>query len=52
MDEISLVIPLSFLCIVCAGLACGLTEGMVSIAPMEMKMKIENGFEPDKSKRN
>jgi metal transporter CNNM len=47
-DNIALYTVLSILCIVCAALAAGLTQGMLSLNPLELKIKLESGTESEK----
>lgn len=40
---------LSFLCLVGAAIAAGLTQGMLSLNPLELKVKLETGTEAEKA---
>jgi len=40
---------LSVMCLICAGLACGLTQGLLSINPLELKVKLETGTESERA---
>jgi metal transporter CNNM len=40
---------LSFLCLVGAAIAAGLTQGMLSLSPLELKVKLETGTEAEKT---
>ena len=43
IDSVWMNIALTFVCVVCAGLAAGLTMGLLSIEPLEMAIKQRSG---------
>lgn len=45
IDSVWMNVSLTFVCVVCAGLAAGLTMGLVSIEPLEMAIKQRSGEE-------